>query len=151
MDCERVRDQFLSELVSGGRDSGLEPVRRHLESCEGCRAELRDLSGVWAALGQLPEAEPGAEVGTRLMRRVRRQVTREAILTVSGWVPAVLAAVVGVGLSLALALLVPYPRLIAWCQEALRLSDPHPGPYLLAGMAYGVPLALASGSFAGAR
>ncbi|MGH7322159.1 MAG: hypothetical protein ACRELA_21410 [Candidatus Rokuibacteriota bacterium] len=142
MDCERVRDQFLRELVPDEGDPWPEPVRRHLEGCEGCRTEVGDLRRIWAALGQLPEAEPGAEVGTRLMRRVRRQVIREAVLTVSGWVPAVLAAVVGVTLSLGLALLVPYSSLVSLCQQALQLPEHNAAPYLLAGMAYGVPLAL---------
>jgi predicted anti-sigma-YlaC factor YlaD len=142
MDCERVRDEFLSELVTGEDHACPEPVRRHLEGCEGCRTELGELHRVWAALGQLPEAEPGAEVATRLMRRVRRQVIREAVLTVGGWVPAVLAAVVGVTLSLGLAFVLPYPSLVSLCQEALRLSEDSVPPYLLAGTAYGVPLAL---------
>ncbi len=142
MDCEGVRDRVLSDLVTDAGDAWPDSVRRHLEGCEGCRSEVADSSRIWTALGQLPQAEPGPEVETRLMRRLRRQVVREAVLTVSGWTPAVLAAVVGVILSLGLALLVPYSFLVSLCQQALQVSDAHPGPYLLAGMAYGVPLAL---------
>jgi predicted anti-sigma-YlaC factor YlaD len=143
VDCEQVRDEFLSELVTGEGDRRPEPRGRHLEGCEGCRTELEELGRVWAALGQLPATEPGPDVGIRLMRRVRRQITREAVLTIRGWVPAVLAAVVGVTLSLGLAFLVPYSSLVFLCRQALQVSQPDVvAPYLLAGAAYGVPLAL---------
>lgn len=142
MDCEEVRDEFLSELVTGEGDRRPEPLRRHLEGCEGCRTELRDLSRVWAALGQLPPTDPRPDVGIRVMRRVRRQILREAVLTVRGWVPAVLAAVVGVTLSLGLALLVPYSLLVSLCQQALSGWPVSAAPYLLAGLVYGVPLTL---------
>src|SRR5581483_776214 len=99
VDCEQVRDEVLSELVTGEGDRRPEPRRRHLDGCEGCRIELEELGRVWAALGRLPATEPGPDVGIRVMRRVRRQMIREAVLTIRGWVPAVPAAVVGVTLS----------------------------------------------------
>jgi hypothetical protein len=142
MECERVRDQFLDALVAGGADPWSELVTRHVEGCDGCRMELDGLSQIWATLGQLPDVAPSEEIRRRLVRNVRRQLVRESVLTVTGWAPAVLAGAVGVGLSLALALLMPYSRLVSWCQQALELSDPHAAPYLLAGMAYGLPLAL---------
>src|SRR5262249_44055770 len=80
--------------------------------------------------------------GPRLMRRIRWQRSRAAVLTLSGWVPAVLAAAVGVGMSLTLSLVVPYSALVALCQEALRVSDRHAEPYVLAGIAYRAPLGL---------
>jgi len=66
---------------------------------------------------------------------------RESVLTLSGWTPAVLAAAVGVGLSLVLSVLVPYSLLVSLCRETLQVSDSHAGAFLLAGMAYGFPLA----------
>lgn len=142
MDCERARDQFLSQLVTGEGGAWAEPVRRHLDGCQGCRTEVEELSRIWAALGRLAEAEPDAEVEIRLMRRVRRQVMREAVLTVNGWVPAVLAAAVGVALSLTVSLLVPYPWLVSVCQKLLQLAERDAMPYLVAGAVYGLPLAL---------
>lgn len=142
MECERVGDQLLALLPSGEGRQWPEPVTRHLEGCEACRAELEALSQGWALLGSWPEALPREEIGADLARRVRRQLVRESVLTVSGWTPAVLAAVIGVGLSLGLSLLVPYSILVSLCRQALQVSDPHVVPYLLAGMAYGVPLAL---------
>ena len=64
------------------------------------------------------------------------------MLTPSGWVPAVLAAAVGVGMSLTVSVVVPYSALVALCQETLGVSDRQAEPYVLAGIAYGAPLAL---------
>jgi hypothetical protein len=85
---------------------------------------------------------------------VRRELFRESVLTFRGWVPAVLSAAAGVGLSLVLSLLLPYSVLVTLCRQALQVSDPHAAPYLLAGMAYGLPLGLGTwilGQRAGGR
>lgn len=142
MDCEQVRDQLVAMLPAGEGARWPEPVARHLEGCQDCRAELEALGRTWALLGRWPEALPRQEIRASLVRRVRRRLLRESVLTVSGWTPAVLAAVTGVGLSLGLSLLVPYSFLVSLCRQALQVSDPHAAPYLLAGMAYGVPLAV---------
>ncbi|MBI4610258.1 MAG: hypothetical protein HY726_14760 [Candidatus Rokubacteria bacterium] len=146
MDCNQARDQFLAMLPAGEGVSWPEPFARHLEGCEACRAELEALGRTWALLGRWPEASPGEEVRRRLVRSARRQLLRESVLTASGWTPAVLAAAIGVGLSLALSLLVPYSVLVSLCRQALQVSDPHAAPYLLAGIMYGVPLALGAWS-----
>ncbi len=132
----------MDTLPLGGGGSWPESVTRHLEGCTACRTELGDLSRVWAALGQRPPLVPSPEIGAHLMRQIRWQRSRAAVLTLSGWVPAVLAAAVGVGMSLTLSLVVPYSALVALCQEALGVSDRHAEPYALAGIAYGAPLAL---------
>ncbi len=142
MECERVMDQLLALLPAGGEVFWPEPLARHLEACAGCRAEWEALNRTWSLLGQWPEASPAAEIRARLIRGARRQLLKESVLSVGGWTPAVLAAVIGVVLSLGLSFLVPYSFLISLCREALRVSDPHAAPYLLAGMVYGVPLAL---------
>lgn len=142
MGCEQVRDQFLALLPQGAGRQWPEPIARHLEGCEGCRADLEAVSRSWALLGRWPEASPPEEIRARLVRKARRQLLRQSVLTVSGWTPAVLVAVTGVALSLSLSLLVPYSFLVSLCRQALQVSDPHTAPYLLAGMAYGVPLAV---------
>ncbi len=142
MHCEPVREAAMDRLPLGGGEAWPEPVTRHLEGCAVCRTELGELSRVWAALGQLPAPVASGEIEARLMRRIRWQRSRDAVLTVRGWVPAVLAAAVGVGISLIVSFLVPYSALVALCQEVLHVSDLHTAPYLLAGMAYGAPLAL---------
>lgn len=140
--CEQAREAFLEALVTGVEAPGSGPAGTHRAECADCRAEMEELSRVWAALGQLPEVSPGERVQVRLLRRVRRALVRESLLTVGGWVPAVLAAAVGVAASLALSLLVPYPLLVSLCQRVLRVAEGHTTPYIVAGAAYGVPLAL---------
>lgn len=142
MECEQARDQFLTLLAAGEGVPWPDALRRHLEGCDGCRKPLQELRQAWDLLGRWPEAEPGPHVRARLLRRVRRQIVRESVLTLKGWVPAVLTSATGVGLSLALSLLVPYSVLVTLCRQALQVSDPHAAPYLLAGMVYGLPLAL---------
>ena len=142
MECEQARDQFLTLLAAGEGVPWPDALGRHLEGCDGCRKALQELRQAWDLLGQWPEAEPGAHVRARLLRRVRRELVRESVLTLKGWVPAVLTSATGVGLSLALSLLVPYSVLVTLCRQALGASDLSATPFLLAGMAYGVPLAL---------
>ncbi len=141
-DCEQVRDAFLSRLPAGQGAGFPEAVAGHLDRCAACRTELEALSRTWALLGQLPEVAPPEHLRAGLARRIRRRLLRESVLTVGGWVPAVLAAALGVGVSVALSLAVPYASLVAWCERLLATSEPHPAAYLLAGVAYGLPLAL---------
>jgi hypothetical protein len=142
MDCEQVRDRAVRLLQAGGGPPWPAPLAGHLESCQGCRQAVEGLSLTWALLGQWPEAEPDTHLRAKLLRRVRRELVRESVLTLKGWAPAVLTSATGVGLSLALSLLVPYSVLVTLCRQALQVSDLSAAPFLLAGMAYGVPLAL---------
>lgn len=142
MECEEIRDQLVTLLEAGGAPPWPEPFARHLTSCEACRAEFEALRQTWDLMGEWPQAEPGAQVRTRLLRRVSRQVLLEPVLTVRGWVPAVLTSAIGVGLSFVLSLLIPYSVLVAVCRQALQVTDLHVAPFLLAGMIYGAPLAL---------
>ncbi len=141
MECEQIREELASRLVTGAGSSWSEPVAGHLEACPACRAELEALRESWALLAEWPEVRPGEEIRTRLLRRVRGQLVRESVLTVSGWTPAVLAAAISVGLSLGLSLLIPYSLLASWCRQALQVADSHPAAFLVAGAAYGLPLA----------
>lgn len=140
MECQQARELFLASLSGepGDHDSA---VREHSEACESCRAELNALRQTWALLGHWPDAEPTPAIRTRLVRRVRRLALSESLLTVKGWTPAVLAGVIGVAVSFGLSLLVPYHLLVSLCRQAFQLTDPHAGPYLIAGMIYGAPLA----------
>lgn len=146
MECERVREEIPALLPAPEGRPRPEPVARHLEGCAGCRAELEALQGTWALLGRWPEASPAPAIRASLVRAIRRRRFRESALTVRGWLPAVLAALIGVGLSLGLALLLPYSLLISLCRQVLEVSGAHVAPYLLAGMAYGIPLALGVGA-----
>jgi len=138
MDCEQVRDQFLVLAVTGEKGSWTEGVAQHLERCKPCRGELEGLARTWALLGRWPDESPAEEIRVRLVRRIRLQLLREALLSASP----VLAAAIAGALSLGLSLLIPYPFLVSLCRLALQVSEAHAAPYLVAGMAYGVPLAV---------
>lgn len=137
MDCEQVRDRFLVLAVAGEEGWWTEGVTRHLEGCARCREERDGLAETWALLGQWPDELPGDHIRARLVRQVRREFLREFVF--SG--RPVLAAGIAVALSLALSLLMPYPFLVSLCRVALQVSEGHAAPYLIAGMAYGMPLA----------
>jgi len=140
MGCDQVRGALVDGLAMGEADAWPEPLASHLATCQSCRSEWKGLKRTWAALGALPEVGPSDEIRARLSRRVRRELLKESVLTVSRGAPAVPAAVVGVGLSLVLSLLVPYTLLVTACQRLFQGADPDWTPYLLAGAAYGVPL-----------
>jgi len=137
VDCERVRDQFLVPAVTGEEDWS-DGVARHVEGCERCREERDGLAETWALLGRWPDESPGDKIRARLVRRVRLEFLKEFVL--SG--RPVLAAAIAVALSLGLSLLMPYQFLVSLCRVALQVSEGHAAAYLVAGMAYGVPLAV---------
>lgn len=143
MECDGVRDRLLDVGLGGAEGSPAGDVASHLETCADCRAELEALRGTWALLDRWPgAAPPPAAVRTRVLREVRRRALRESVLTLRGWAAAAQAALIGIAASLVLSLLVPYPLLVAWCRQALQGSDVDALPYLVAGAAYGIPVAL---------
>jgi hypothetical protein len=137
--CERIQEALMDALVAG--EGAPRPLPDHLAACDACVAEWEALRRTWLALAPLGEVSPGEPVRARILQRVQRAMIREWLLTVRGWLPAVLAAALGVGLSLGLAVLVPYASLVATCRQLLQLGEGHAAPYWLAGMVYGVPLA----------
>lgn len=137
MDCGQVRDRLLASWVIGETGAWRGDVARHLERCEACRAEAEALARPWAVLGGWPDASPSEGIRRRLLRRVRRRLLRDAVLSI----PPVLAAGIAVVLSLVLWWLLPYAVLVSRCRAALQVPETHPAPYLLAGLAYGLPLA----------
>ncbi len=142
MECEQVRSEFAILLPGGEGARAAEPIVRHLEECPGCRSEFESLRRTWALLGQLPEAIPGHAIERRLMRRVKLAAFKESVLTVEAWASAGRVALIGIALSIGLSLLVPYESLVAVCRELMQATEPAEVPYLVAGMAYGVPLAV---------
>lgn len=142
MECEQIGAELASGLTRGAGEAWPEPVVLHLEDCAACRAERESLSRTWALLGRLPEVAPRKEIERRLMRRIRFEVVKESVLTVRGWAPAALASVIGIGLSVGLSLVIPYAWLVSLCRQVMQVLEPYGVPYLVAGMAYGVPLAV---------
>jgi hypothetical protein len=131
--CEQTQDALLDALVAGEDALPPGPLADHLAGCAPCRTEWEAPRQTWMDLRQLPEVVPGARVRVQLLRRVWQVMLREWLLTVGGWLPAGLAAALGVGLSLGLAVLMPYGSLVSACQKVLQLGEAHPAPYWLAG------------------
>lgn len=143
MDCQTVRELYVASLLGPG--PGSVEVDRHLVSCPGCREELLGVAATWAALGDLPRAEPSPAVARRLRRRLRLEAAREALGSLAHWQQAALVGVVGFVVSVLLSLVVPYDTIVALCREIVPSVLPTPGAYLVAGVVYGlVPMALGS-------
>lgn len=150
MDCDQVRTRLTECLFSEPAGPDGTALRAHLASCRGCAEELAALRETWALLGRWPSLEPAPALGRQLVRRVRWWTLRDALLGPESWRAAALAAVIGVGLSIGMSLLVPYDTLVALCRQVVAGLAPEVGAFLLAGAAYGVmPLAL--GVFVGWR
>lgn len=143
MDCQTVRELYVASLLGPGL--GSVEVDRHLASCPGCRQELLGLAATWAALGDLPLAEPSPAVARRLRRRLRLEAAREALGSLAHWQQAALVGVMGFVVSVLLSLSLPYDTIVAICREIVPSVLPTPGAYLVAGVVYGlVPMALGS-------
>jgi anti-sigma factor RsiW len=81
MNCNQIRE-LLPDLAAGMDASTPEPeVEKHIASCAGCAAHLRDLQKTMALLDewQAPEASPYFD--TRLQARLREEMARPA----AGW------------------------------------------------------------------
>jgi hypothetical protein len=59
MSCEKTQERFADYLTGDLDEEGRADVRRHILSCASCRADLENLTVVWAKLGVLPEEQPG--------------------------------------------------------------------------------------------
>lgn len=142
MDCDAVRAAYLESLVERAA-TGTEAVVRHIETCPGCRDEIRALGAVWEALGALPLAEPSAEARRGLIRRLRWAAAVEPLRSIESWQQAALAGVVGFLVSVLFSLLVPYEAMVAAC-ESVAAALPTGVAYLMGGFLYGLaPMAIA--------
>jgi hypothetical protein len=65
MQCEDIREQF-AEYVSANIESSIRlQIAEHLNACQPCRLELDELKSLWVKLGDIPPAEPTADIRTR--------------------------------------------------------------------------------------
>ena len=72
------RCETYTELISASLDGALTEAEQrrleaHLASCPACRALMRDLEGIHAALADLPAAEPPARLAEGVMERIRAE------------------------------------------------------------------------------
>jgi anti-sigma factor RsiW len=84
MNCNQIRER-LPDLAAGMDASTREPeVEKHIASCAGCAAHLRDLQKTMALLDEWRAPEPSPYFDTRLQSRLREEMARPA----SGWLSA---------------------------------------------------------------
>ena len=84
MNCNQIRER-LPDLAAGMDASTREPeVEKHIASCAGCAAHLRDLQKTMALLDEWQAPEPSPYFDTRLQSRLREEMARPA----SGWLSA---------------------------------------------------------------
>src|SRR5215813_14408836 len=82
MQCEEVREQFADYVGNRLLQPGRREVMEHLDSCEACQIELRELHGLWTRLDDIPPAEPGTTQRARfdlMMESYRRPQHRQII------------------------------------------------------------------------
>jgi predicted anti-sigma-YlaC factor YlaD len=81
MNCNQIRE-LLPDLAAGMDASTPEPeVEKHIASCVGCAAHLRDLQKTMALLDEWQAPEPSPYFDTRLQARLREEMARPA----AGW------------------------------------------------------------------
>jgi hypothetical protein len=65
MQCEKVREQFADYVIDRVDEPRGQEFTGHLASCAACRTELEELKTIWTQLGNVPAAEPGADLRDR--------------------------------------------------------------------------------------
>jgi predicted anti-sigma-YlaC factor YlaD len=83
MNCNEIRELLPHLAAAAGIDASTpEPeVEKHIASCAGCAAHLRDLQKTMALLDEWQAPEPSPYFDTRLQARLREEMARPA----AGW------------------------------------------------------------------
>ncbi len=79
MNCNQIRE-LLPDLAAG-MDAATPEVEKHIASCHGCAAHLRDLQKTMALLDEWQAPEPSPYFDTRLQARLREEMARPT----AGW------------------------------------------------------------------
>jgi len=58
MNCRKIEEWMVDDLDRASNREIPAGIEDHLASCDRCRREVRELGGLWRALGALPEEEP---------------------------------------------------------------------------------------------
>ncbi len=59
MNCEKTQGMFADYMTGDLDAGGRRRVQAHIAGCAACRADLENLTMIWAKLGVLPEEQPG--------------------------------------------------------------------------------------------
>src|SRR5271157_4636060 len=85
MNCNQIRE-LLPDLAAGMDAATVQPeVEKHLASCDGCAAHLRDLQKTMALLDEWQAPEPSPYFDTRLQARFREEMAEEMARPHAAW------------------------------------------------------------------
>jgi len=65
MNCEKTQERFADYLTGDLEDEARREVQDHIAACAACRAEIEDLTAMWARLGVLPAEQPSGALRHR--------------------------------------------------------------------------------------
>jgi hypothetical protein len=65
MNCEKTQERFADYLTGDLGDEARREVQDHIAACAACRAEIEDLTAMWARLGVLPAEQPSGALRHR--------------------------------------------------------------------------------------
>jgi len=65
MNCETIQEKFADYLTGDLDDESRRGIQDHLAACPSCRAEIENLTAVWAKLDVLPREQPSGELRHR--------------------------------------------------------------------------------------
>ncbi|SRR6266446_2050117 len=81
MNCNQIR-KLLPDLAAGMDAATPEPeIEKHIASCAGCSAHLRELQKTMALLDEWQAPEPSPYFDTRMQARLREEMARPS----AGW------------------------------------------------------------------
>src|ERR1700686_1738909 len=83
MNCRQIHELLPDFAAAAGMDASTrEPeIEKHIASCAGCAAHLRDLQKTMALLDEWQAPDPSPYFDTRLQARLREEMARPA----TGW------------------------------------------------------------------
>lgn len=93
MNCEKIQDRFADYLTGDLEEEARREVQDHISACAPCRAEIENLTAVWAKLGVLPDEQPSGELRHRfysMLETYKSEAERAAarpfpVRLISGW------------------------------------------------------------------
>ncbi len=82
MTCDKIQERFADYLTGDLEDAARHEVQDHIALCAACRAELEDLTAVWAKLGVLPEEQPSGALRTKfytMLEEAKKEISAPAV------------------------------------------------------------------------
>jgi len=101
MSCQRVKKKLSAYMDGALQPEDQKEIKNHLDNCQDCADELKNLQVVWEALDILPQAERTPYFYTRLKARIESSSRNgKPVWKKQLWVPFAFAAAMFAGLFL---------------------------------------------------